>query len=399
MGAWHVFVARLCRLLYYSRVTLLGRERLPGSGPALYVALHRNGAVDGCVYAKVTPGATFMISTQLRRSLLGRVFFAGVEVVRDRDKGDRTRNERAMLECLELLRGGGQLIVMPEGTSSLGPRHLPFHRGAARVAEAALAAGVPLRIVPLGIHYERAWAFRSRVEVVIGEPVDAALQGNTARAPRVARLHERIARALEAVGVQFASAGAQDQCEQLAYVSTLGTGRHYFDSLKQLECGIPPAVLMAAARLERQIGSRHLLRHQGVPLCPMGPLVTYALLLVMLTPVVAVAAVLNAPPLAAGAWAGRYFPDERNVVALWRLLVGLPILAIWAAAIVGTGAATGAWWVVAGYLGVTLGGLIAWYRYKKLAVATLNGLRFPSLRGPLLAFRETVIRELDGAGG
>jgi len=398
MGAWHLFVARLCRFVYYSRVTVLGRERLPPAGPVLYVALHRNGAIDGCVYASVIPGAVFMISTQLRRSLLGRLFFSGIEVVRDKDEGDRARNERALQDCVAHLQAGGRLVVLPEGTSTLGPRHLPFHRGAARIAAAALAGGVPLAIVPLGIHYERAWAFRSRVEVVVGAPVDAGLKGDTAQGARVATLHERITRALEAVGVQFASAREQNQCEQLGYVSTLATGRNYVDSLKQLESGIPPAVREAAARLERQIGDRRLLRHQGVPLCPMGPVVAYALLLVLLTPVVALAALVNAPPLAAAAWAGSHFPDARNVVALWRLLVGLPVLFLWACVVLLAAVATGSGWLALAYVLATPLGILAWYRYKKLAVATLNGLRYPGLRGPLLEFRETVIRELGRAG-
>ncbi|MBS1135262.1 MAG: hypothetical protein H6R02_2403, partial [Burkholderiaceae bacterium] len=77
MRAWYVGMARLCRWLYYSRVSVLGREHIPAGGPVLFVALHRNGAVDGCVYASVLPQAVFMISTQLRRSLPGRVFFTG----------------------------------------------------------------------------------------------------------------------------------------------------------------------------------------------------------------------------------------------------------------------------------------------------------------------------------
>jgi len=398
MSAWHLCVARFCRWLYYSRLSVLGVERLRGRGPVLFVALHRNGAVDGLVYAAALPPATFMISSQLRRSPLGRLFFAGIEVVRGKDHGDRSRNRGAMQQCLDLLAGGGRLVVMPEGTSSLGPRHLPFHHGAARIASAALAAGVPLSIVPLGVHYERAWAFRSRVEVVVGHALDTALAPELNGEQRVEVLHGRIAEGLESVGAQFGSEAAQEQCEQLAYVATLATDRSYFDSLKQLETGIPTAIRETAARVEDEAQAKSLLRHQGVPLCPMGPVATYAALLVALTPVVAAAALLNLPPLAAGWWAGRRFPDDRNVIALWRMLVGLPALLGWTLVVIGISIAVTDWRVAAVHAVVTLGGILAWYRYKKLAVATVNGLRFPSLTETLLGFRRTVLEELEDAG-
>jgi len=397
MRRWYLFVARLCRWLYYSRVTLRGADRLPVQGPVLFVALHRNGAVDGCVYASVLPPSTFMISTQLTRSLIGRLLFTGIEVVREKDCGDRSRNWRAMQQCVDLLAAGGRLVVMPEGTSSLGPRHLPFQRGAARIAATALAAGVPLSVVPLGVHYERAWAFRSRAEVVVGQRLDTTLAQGLGGEDRVSTLHERITGGLESVGVQFGSAAEQEQCEQLAYVATLGTEHNYFDSLKQLEAGIPPAIREAAERVEARAGTRSLLRHQGVPLCPMGPVALYAALLVVLTPVVTAAALLNLPPLAAAWWAGRHFPDERNVVALWRLLIGVPALFAWTLLVAWASLALGDWRVASAHALLTLGGLLAWYRYKKLAVATVNGLRHPSLRGTLLDFHGTVIRELVNA--
>jgi len=303
-----------------------------------------------------------------------------------------------MQECVDLLVAGGRLVVMPEGTSSLGPRHLPFQRGAARIAAAALATGVPLSIVPLGVRYERAWAFRSRAEVIAGPRLDTTLVPGLSEEDRVSTLHARITRGLESVGAQFGSAAEQEQCEQLAYVATLGTERNYFDSLKQLEAGIPPAIREAAERVEARVGTKSLLRHQGVPLCPMGPVALYAALLVVLTPVVTAALLLNLPPLAAAWWAGRHFPDERNVVALWRLLVGLPALFGWTLAVIGISIAVTDWRLAAVYVVATLAGILAWYRYKKLAVATLNGLRFPSLRKTLLGFRGTVVSELENAG-
>ena len=149
---WHWLAARL----YFSRITVSHPGNLPADGPCLFVALHRNGAVDGFVYRQVIPHGVFLISSQLRRGFLARCVFCGIAVTRKGDPGDRGDNAAALAACVQHLAHQGQLIVFPEGTSSLGPRHLPFRSGAAAIALEALKQGIPLRIVPLGIHYERA---------------------------------------------------------------------------------------------------------------------------------------------------------------------------------------------------------------------------------------------------
>ena len=98
-------------------------ECLPDRHPR-HVALRR------LPHRQVLHQPVFMISTQLRKNLFARMFFHGIAVTRTKDEGDRNLNEAALHECLEHLRAGGELVVFPEGTSSLGPRHLPFKSGA-----------------------------------------------------------------------------------------------------------------------------------------------------------------------------------------------------------------------------------------------------------------------------
>src|SRR5690349_16746054 len=101
--SWYRFVCRASVALYYRRVHVVGRERLPrgDGGPVLYVGLHRNGAVDGMVYKTVLPEATFLVAARLLRSPLGRVFFTGIPVDRAGDAGGRAPAERALGACVE----------------------------------------------------------------------------------------------------------------------------------------------------------------------------------------------------------------------------------------------------------------------------------------------------------
>ena len=392
---WYACCHWLCARVYFERITVLHAERLPDGGPILYLGLHRNGAVDGFVYRRVVPRGVFLISTQLRRSFFARLFFCGIAVARNKDEEDRSQNDAALHQCTQLLANGGELFVFPEGTSSLGPRHLPFKSGAASIALNALARGVPLRIVPLGVHYERAWAFRSKVEVVVGEAISTELPAGLSELGRLKEMKRRMNTALQAVGANFASAEAQENAERLAYVATLGTPRTYFDSLKQLEAGVPEAVLARWRDLEPHLVTRRALLHQGVPLFPVGPWIFYALLLLVLGPIVLAGALVNFPPLLGGWLAARQFADDRNVIALWRVLVGLPLFVMWFSFVTLLLAFFAGWWWGLGYVLLTLAALKSLYRAKKLAVAVWNGVAHRDLAGRAHEFHQSVLQTIS----
>lgn len=389
---WHRLWSSWLVRLYFDRIRLLHPERLPQGGPVLYLGLHRNGAVDGLVYRHFLPKAVFLISVQLRRSPLGRLFFEGIEVAREQDAGEEDAQE-ALERCLAHLRSGGSLFIFPEGTSTLGPRHLPFKSGAARLLAAAVGEGLLVKIVPLDVRYERAWAFRSRAEVVVGEPLPlGALEEG------VGGIRRRVRLALEALAAEFESEEAQDEAERLAYVSTLGTGRSYAESLKAFSSDVPRGLREAWAGLEPEILRRGLWLHQGVPLFPMGSRALYAAALLVTGPIVLAAAALNALPLLAGWAAGEALPDGRNVVSLWRILIGAPVFVLWALLVAAGRIWRGDPFSLAVYLLLTWAGLKLYDRVKKLAAAVHNGFLHPDLGPRLLAFREETLKALESAG-
>jgi 1-acyl-sn-glycerol-3-phosphate acyltransferase len=307
------WLQRACARFFYDRIDLIGGERLPDRGPALYLGLHRNGAVDGLVHRCVLRRATFLLASRWRKGLLRRTLFDGIVVVREKDGGDRSANAAALAACVDHLRQGGELDIFPEGTSTLGPRHLPFKTGAARILSDFLASGGEITVLPIGLHYERAWAFRSRVEVVVGDPMDTRLEPGLGSEERVGLLHARIGRALEDVGVNLASDEEQELVERLSYAATLGTKVSYFRALKAFEKGVPDDLRAAWIDLERDPVSRRAFLHQGVPLVPIGPVAPYALLLLVLGPIVLAAIVANLPPLLLGLWAGKKLPDSSHI--------------------------------------------------------------------------------------
>lgn len=392
---WRRWFYRLITAVYFQRVALLNPERLPKSGPVLYLGLHRNGAVDGFVYDRVLCAPVFMISTQLRKSLLARLFFDGIAVTRAKDEGDHAVNDGALRQCLDQLRADGELFVFPEGTSSLGPRHLPFKSGAIWLLLDYLEnAKAPLRVIPVGIHYECPWAFRARVEVAIGAPISTELPAEASRLEKLKTMKRRVQCALEQVGINVPSSEYQETIQAFAYVATLGTPRSYFKSLKAMESAVPENILEQWRALEPELRAAKLWFHQGVPLVPAGPLVLYLLALIITGVLTLAAIAVNLPPFLGGWFAGKKFPDNRNVISLWKILVGMPIFILWMVLLTLILLLLGKVWWLAAYGAVTWLGLKGYYRFKKVAVAVHNGFRHPALRARMLAFHKTVLELL-----
>jgi len=388
---WYQLLSRLCARIYFSRVEVLpAAPRL--AGPTLLVALHRNGAVDGWVYKSIFPTATFLIAAQLRKNLLARLFFTGITVIRDKDAeqdaGDRSANAASMNLCHELLASGGVLAIFPEGTSSLGPRHLPFKSGAARLAADAWQQNLPLTVIPLGITYDAPSTFRSNVQVIVGTPLSPPSNSSSLTLPEI---KQALASRLEAVCINVDSDAHYLDIRALA--SFVSPEIPYHHALKALEPSLPAALQNDWRSLREALANHGLLHPERSPFSPLSPLLTLPATL-LLSPFVIAAALLNAPPLLAAWIAGRKFPDAPNVITLWRILVGAPLLVFWVLLLFVVALAPHFSFLFLSYLALSFLGLDLYAPWKRLLRHSLNALRAPSLRSTYLAFRLKLLQEL-----
>ena len=394
---FHLIFQWFIRNLYFSRITVTGSGHVPEEGPVLALCLHRNGAVDGYVYRAAVSHLTFLVRAKLRKGLIGKLFFPGMDVTRQGDGGRPEDLLQMITDCAHALSAGTSLAIFPEGTSKLGPRHLPFKSGAARIAQSHQEGnGGPLTILPLGIHYECPWAFRSRVEVVVGAPVSLPpASSESSKAAHLREIKHRFTTALEDVGINVPDEETQDLLQKFAYVATLGTDHRYFAALKAMEEQLPPELFSAWRDLEAETKGRRLLRHQGVPLFPYRFPWLYALAALLLGVPLLAGAVLNLPPLAVAWFAGRRFADDTNVITLWRVITGIPVLIIWALAWLVVPICLGMAWLFPLYLILTFTVCFSWYRFKKLAVAAWNGISHPALGARAHAFHQLVLQHLE----
>ena len=180
LDAFVAGLARLCILVFFRRVEVVGREHLAGGGPLLLVANHHNSMVDPVlVLAGTRVRARFLAKSTLWkvpgvRQLLQ--IAAVIPVYRAQDGSDMSQNQSTFSACHEELARGGAIALFPEGISHDAPHLARLKTGAARIAIGAMteAGATGLRIVPVGLTFEEKGTFRSRALVRIGEPIDPA---------------------------------------------------------------------------------------------------------------------------------------------------------------------------------------------------------------------------------
>ncbi|HUG42481.1 MAG TPA: 1-acyl-sn-glycerol-3-phosphate acyltransferase [Longimicrobiales bacterium] len=162
--------------------------RLERRGPAvppggvLIAANHPNSLMDPLVlYRTAGRNARPLAKAPLfRKRVVGPIIRAlgGIPVYRRQDDpGQMERNEDTFRAAIEALLNGEAIQIFPEGRSHSDPALSPLRTGAARIGLAAEAAGAwcaGIRIVPVGLTFERKPFFRGRAMALYGEPIAVA---------------------------------------------------------------------------------------------------------------------------------------------------------------------------------------------------------------------------------
>jgi 1-acyl-sn-glycerol-3-phosphate acyltransferase len=131
------------------------------------------------------------------------------------------RNLAAFAALLDRLERGGAVLIFPEGKSHSEPQLAPLKTGLARVAlQARDERGVRgLRVVPIGLVFERKWQPRSRVLVQVGEPLAVDDWRPAPDAIPADALTAEVQARLRAVTLNFET--AKEEAQTLAVARTL----------------------------------------------------------------------------------------------------------------------------------------------------------------------------------
>jgi 1-acyl-sn-glycerol-3-phosphate acyltransferase len=204
------WLARKLVLLYYSRIYVTNRELLPNGGPILFAANHANSLMDAVMVGRAArrPVHFFAKAPLFTIPVFGPALHALGMLPAYRASDDRSklsRNLDSFAQAAECLAKAEAVGIFPEGKSHDVPAIEQVRTGAARVASQAVKDGVAdLKIVPLGINYERKERFRSVVWVNIGAPIPTKvwLDGGEER-KAVRELTAEIERRLKQVAIHL----------------------------------------------------------------------------------------------------------------------------------------------------------------------------------------------------
>ncbi|MGB7926098.1 MAG: lysophospholipid acyltransferase family protein [Pyrinomonadaceae bacterium] len=203
-------VLKLSLRIFFHHIEVAGLERVPPTGPVIFVLNHPNGLVDPVfILCLASRRVSFLAKAPLFRMPVIGYFVRALEAIpvyRRQDEGeDPSRNRETFSKASALLKRGGTIAICPEGVSHNEPRLLPLKTGAARIALAAASSdqAFDLKIVPSGLYYTSKTTFRSAALLYFGEPikVEPVTLGEDGEPPReaVRALSGRIESALREV--------------------------------------------------------------------------------------------------------------------------------------------------------------------------------------------------------
>jgi len=332
-------------------------------GPLLLVGNHPNALIDpGLMIAVSARPLTFLAKEPIfRMPGLGALVRAlgALPVVRTQDDPARMReNREALGSAARGLAEGRAIAIFPEGRSHSEPSLGALKTGAARLA---LQAGVPVRIVPVGLTYAEKGRFRSAVRVEFGpalEVVPAPLEPERVRA-----LTEKIAEALRALTLELAAWEDLPLIESADALYVLATDAPARDAERQRLFARGLALLRAeqperAAQLAGEVLAfrRRLALTRadatdlGIRYRP-GNVIRFVLrnltALVFGLPLAAAGGALVAIPVLGTRLALRATGTEKDMVATVKLLAALVLGPLYVAAVaVAAGLWLGPWWGV-----------------------------------------------------
>jgi 1-acyl-sn-glycerol-3-phosphate acyltransferase len=201
------WIAGIALYWFYREIRVVGREKIPATGPLLIAVNHQNALVDSLIIGRVAPRKITMTAkaTLIENPLIAALFkMVGVVPLRrvsdeSQKSGsmNRSRNANAFRELLETLRYGGAVLIFPEGKSHNETGLEPLRTGLARLAlQARTEAQIGgVHILPIGLIFEDKSTPGSVVGVRIGDTIDIdSWSGHSA-----ASLTEEIARRLRNV--------------------------------------------------------------------------------------------------------------------------------------------------------------------------------------------------------
>lgn len=381
--------------IFFRRIEIRGLDKVPDSGPAIFVVNHPNGLVDPLFLLSFSPRPLAFLAKEplFRMPVVGWLVrsLGSIPVHRRQDAGaDLAKNAETFAAARSLISRGGALAIFPEGASHTEPKLRPARTGAARIALAAAATidghapQEPIRIVPGGLFYTARARFRSGALLTFGDPLDVLslplAAGEEPPRDAVRALTARIERALDGLTFQADSREALQlislaervfaagEADSAGLADELARRRGFVEGAARFRELEPERFEALAAKIARFETER---REAGLSLRDLSPggLTTGAVFgllarntaALLLAPIALVGAAVHYPAYrAAGMLAVRFSREEEDVVSTIKIGSALLLFpATWILVIAAVDAALGPRAALAAAMLVPLSGYAA----------------------------------------
>lgn len=168
--------------VYYSEICVIHPENIPVNEPVIFAPNHQNGLMDALAVAlTIDKQPVFMARADIFNNKIYSAFLNFVKIIpvfRLQDgAGQMRNNDKSFDIALHTLGYGQPVVIMPEGTHEGLRRLKPLKKGIARFAlqaQEALGDTVHVKIVPVGIAYDNYSAFRGKLLVIYGKPIEVS---------------------------------------------------------------------------------------------------------------------------------------------------------------------------------------------------------------------------------
>jgi glycerol-3-phosphate O-acyltransferase/dihydroxyacetone phosphate acyltransferase len=371
MPGWMRALVRFLMVIWFRSIEVVGADGCPSGVPMIVIGNHENGLIDPMLIAASLPvRPRFVAKSTLWKNPLLRFFFSLgriIPVYRKQDAGegaDMSKNAETFAAAAKVLGSGGSICIFPEGQSHTEPMLQPLKTGAARMA----MSGPPsLRILPVGIAFDRRDRFRSRALLVVGEPIDpAAERARYDSDPKgaVHALTDRMAAGLQAVTINVPTWEERRLLERAVEIArpeeeTLEARtrltRAFFEAYQWLRSAKPEEVEALRAEVARYDRTLRVLGLSDTELrerYTAGSVVRWASRFVRLVllrlPMGITGAILHALPYQLPRLVAKRRAKELDQPASWKLMAAVVIYPVW-------------WLLLAGIVFALRGGELAFW--------------------------------------
>ena len=178
---WYNFIRYYIKFgifFYTKKLKVVGKENIPKKGAVLFAVNHPNGLLDPLLVTTNAPRNThYLVRAAVFKKPIVKKFLATLNLmpiyrIRDGVK-ELSKNTEVFNDCFEILKKEDALMIFPEGSHNKKRTVRNLSKGFTRILFGAFDKYPDLKItvIPVGITYQHASYFPSKVAIHFGKPI------------------------------------------------------------------------------------------------------------------------------------------------------------------------------------------------------------------------------------